>query len=189
MGQKEPFGIDTGPEFSNPNESTTALERPEVMSDTHYVEKTKSERTYIGIEEIYPASKDVRPELGTAINLLNEATVYADSALEFLDNDAPMRSDDSLMKAHAVLPELFCCRSIGDGFANVIISLFHAIANANGNVLNRDQIFVIRKCLYRLKSEPFLSFEDSLGLVTHLEDNGLSIEPEYYEGISERLDE
>ncbi len=183
MGQIVPLR----PDLSFGSASTATLDTQGVSPTVHYPQK--SAQLTVDIEDIYPASKDVRPELATAFTLLKEASEHIDSALKFLDEDDLISSDDCIMKSHAVLPELFCCRSIGDGFASMISSLFHSIANMNGAGLNRDQICVIRKCFNRLKSEPFLSFEDSIELVTELEDKDLIVEPDYFEGISENLDE
>ena len=49
-------------------------------------------------------------------------------------------ADDAMQNVHALLPELFCFRTLGDGFGMVVNGLLCAFQNLGGLPLERHQI-------------------------------------------------
>ena len=82
--------------------------------------------------ELYPEIREGTSTLGRALSLLTEADSILNEAERSTGEHEEMAADDAVQRFHALLPELFCCRSLGDGFATVVLSLFHGISNLKG---------------------------------------------------------
>ncbi len=89
----------------------------------------------------------------------------------------------------AVLPELFCCRSIGDGFAAIINAVFHGLKNSKSDAVSEKQIQQIRLVLQRIRIEPFIDFQRATEQILKLEDVGFTVEPEEFPALADLLDE
>lgn len=140
-------------------------------------------------ESLYPASNDLRPELAKAFELLTEGiSLLEKSILSFEDNDL-ISSDDYTNRCQALLPELFCCRSLSEGFSSIINATFHSIANLQGLFLDKVQLTAIRNILRRLYSEPFIGIDEAVDEIISLEDTGLECEPNHFKYIADLLDE
>ena len=88
-----------------------------------------------------------------------------------------------------LLPELFCCRSLGDGFGIVVNGLMCAFQNLAGIPLRRDQAEKVRQTLIKLRSEPFLRADDAVQTIDVLEEVGLVLEPAEFNYLADILDE
>jgi len=82
-----------------------------------------------------------------------------------------------MLRLQVLLPELFCCREIGDGFGAIVNALKYSFANASGNLFTRGQLETIVRVLSTLSNEPFLRFETAVDLISDLEDSGLDVDP------------
>jgi len=89
----------------------------------------------MAIEKLYPFQDQLSPQFATAITLLNTAENNAQEALESFRNGDIIGSDNAIMQLHALLPELFCCRDIGEGFGALINAIYYALANRKGEPL------------------------------------------------------
>jgi hypothetical protein len=142
----------------------------------------------ISIDEIYRAP-EADTKIGNVLKTLRESAANCDKAVTALDNSDPIGADSLMMEVRAVLPELFCVRRIGDGFAEVINALESSFENLSGELFSLAQIRAIRDALIGARNEPRMSFEKSLRYVLALEDVGLKTEPTDIDTIAGCLDE
>ncbi len=129
-------------------------------------------------EDFYPNAEFSRPELKIAFILLDEITERLTEALHYSRDENFVGSDDCINRIVALLPELFCCRSIGDGFSSIIVAFNCSINNKNGEFLNEKELIVLLQVVKRINSEPFISFEEALNEIESIEDSGLIVGPE-----------
>jgi hypothetical protein len=163
------------PTLTNDDDSTQSDKSHKKLIVNTSVSDEQERSDYTSTEDLYPIDREFNPSLYTAIELLSEGINYMDESFEqFVEGDR-ISSDDSVQKFQTLLPELFCCRSLGDGFAIIVNSLFHMINNLKGSPLNVDQIKAIRKLLRRLHSEPFIDFEEATDELIVLEESGLNV--------------
>ncbi len=131
----------------------------------------------IPIEVLYPASESNRQDLIRALQLLPQAVKALEIARDALNSNDPLQSDHSVHSVQILLPELFRCRTIGDGFGAIINALEIAFVNRRGEPLNSAQVVAILRALKQLRSHPFLSFESAQQVIEELEKTGLCVDP------------
>jgi hypothetical protein len=140
----------------------------------------------VEVRDLYP---DVAPSssvLAAAIPLLDEAANRLSQALALLERD-PFDADDHVNAVNGLLPELFACRRLGEGFATVVNSLWIALRNRSEPV-NREQMVALLQAINALRSEPFLEFEKSLDFSDRLLAVGLPIFQRELDNIAELFD-
>lgn len=143
----------------------------------------------IDTKSLYPLSQELRPELSTAFRLMEEGLSLVTFAIKEERRGDMISSDDAINRLQALLPEMFCCRSISDGFGAIINAVYHSIQNMQGIPLNADQLQAIKKILSRINTELFLNYEDAVDEIISLENVGLEVEPSYFKYAAEMLDE
>lgn len=131
----------------------------------------------IPIEALYPSHEVVNPTLGTALRLIDEAMESLAVGLAELRDGNDVSADNQVMQVQALLPELFCCRTLGDGFGSLIVSIFHALKNNAGAPLTIPQVEALRTVFYHLRSAPFLGPEESADVSVKLIEVGLDPSP------------
>jgi hypothetical protein len=141
------------------------------------------------IDDLYPATESVTPELGAALRLLARAIQYTDDAFEAIQNRNAIAADDAMQRLQAMMPELFNCRSLGDGYGAVINGILSSLENMHGAPLSQQQIQAIKQVLEKIRSEPFMKFDDAIEEMMKLELAGLVVEPEGLEYLADWLDE
>jgi hypothetical protein len=120
--------------------------------------------------------------------LLQEGRELLASSSNSLKSGDEVSSDNDIQHFLALLPELFCCRSIGDGFASIINSIYNAIVNQSEiGLLSESQISTILSLVKQLQLEPFLEFDEVIDLIFLLDAVGLDIEPKHLNKLSEIL--
>ena len=87
--------------------------------------------TLVTIDEIYHSPESIgSPYLRSALRLISKALGDVDSALELLGDGDKVGSDDAMQHFQVILPELFACRSIGEGFGLLVSALLNAVNQA-----------------------------------------------------------
>lgn len=162
---------------------------PSLFGHTSVADNYNTGYSRISLFDLYPLSDELRPELSIAFNLLKEGTQHLSYAIEMQATGDIISSDDAVHRLQALLPELFCCRSISDGFGSIINAVYHSITNMNGNPLNMRQLSAIIGVINRVSTEPFLEFNEAVDEVMTLEDVGFEVEPSYYAYAADMLDE
>jgi hypothetical protein len=100
-----------------------------------------------------------------------------------------MRADDAMMHVQVLMPELFSCRAVGEGFAAIVNAVQSSFENLHGQPLNLGQAQAIRSALLAIRNEPRLVFERSTILIAAMEAVDLSVDPASVEGLAEWLSE
>jgi hypothetical protein len=127
--------------------------------------------------ELYPARHAFSREHIMALRLLALAVGRSRRALDASSSGNVLAADTEMQKLQVLLPELFCCRALGDGFGTIInafISAFEALA---GQTPDLNQIRAMTRVLQLLKEKPFLSADEADDQVEGLESVGLSPYP------------
>lgn len=128
-------------------------------------------------DDLYPARSAYRREHITAIRLLKVAIGRAKNALEEFAAKDSLTADTEIHKLQVLLPELFCCRSLGDGFGTIVNALMSAFETLDGDIPNVEQIRAIHEVLLVLKEKPFLTPDEADEQLKSFELVGLSVYP------------
>ena len=164
-----------GVEEKKPVESsaTPVDDVPRLFSESSHARDTKTVR--LSQSDLYPARHAFSPEHITALRLLRLAVGRCRRAID-AQND-PMSADIEIQKVQMLLPKLFCCRSLGDGFGTVINALIYVFANARGNSFTSDQIRILARVFQGLRDKPFLTTAEADDAVEELESGGFNPYP------------
>jgi hypothetical protein len=139
------------------------------------------------VDELYADLDAGQSILAAAIILLDEAETKLIEATAAADSGDLITADDATQRFQALLPELFCCRSLGDSFATVINALFHGLKNLNGLPVREAQIAQILISIRVLRRRPFLEYSEALAVVARLEATSLRVDPQSLATIEEAL--
>ncbi len=120
---------------------------------------------------------EISSVLSTAIQLLEEGVQHLESAVDSFQSQDFITADDQIQHFQRLVPELFCCRTLGDGLGAVVNSLQIAFGNRKGVPLELPQIRAIKRVVERIRKEPFVTFDKAVDLVIVLEDVGLDVTP------------
>jgi len=131
----------------------------------------------IEIDHLYPAADAARSDVLRALQLLADAISVLDQGRAAARNNDPIAADRFVLRFQLMLPGLFTCRKLGDGFAVIVNSLHFAFINQHGNPLTLDQLTTVWRIVRELRTRPFLSFDQALEYVTEIESHQLHIDP------------
>jgi hypothetical protein len=129
----------------------------------------------IPFDQLYQAQELGTKEFVAAVRLLAEAASLLSEAKTAAERSEEVTADNFMIHFEHLLPRLFACRKIGDGFANVTNAVQLALANRNGLPLEKMQIVVLWRIFRQLATGPFLSFDDSISLIDDLDQANLWI--------------
>jgi hypothetical protein len=131
----------------------------------------------IPIDTLYPATESNRHDLIHALQLLPQAIKALEKARDALGSGDLLQSDHYVHAVQVLLPDLFRCRTVGDGFAATINALEIALVNQHGEPLSEREISSSLRALKELRLHPFLSFDSAQQLIEELEKTGLLVDP------------
>jgi hypothetical protein len=176
------------PRISSGDDSLTAIAAPTL--DEHAVRiDTNSDispDTLIQTKELYPLPSNI---LLTAFNLLEEGLSIIDEAIVQESCNDIAASDDAVMRLQVILPELFCCRSLSDGFGATVLAIYYSLHNMEGNPLNSSQLKAIKAVIKRLKTEPYLAIDEAVDEIMNLDNVGFKTESPHLDDISGLLND
>jgi hypothetical protein len=129
------------------------------------------------VADLYSADTESARLVMQARRLLSESDARIQAAKQLLADEDKLGADSEITHFQADLPELFCCHSLSEGFASLILSLHYGLKNRAGQPLNEDQIFSVEQSVKALHDNPFLPFEEALYFADKLEETGLKINP------------
>ena len=118
------------------------------------------------IDEIF-ANLESTHHLKRALDLLDESIKLIQSALALGDAN-PIAFDDQVQLFYSLLPELFCCRSLGDGFGSIINAVQQAAVNQQGIPMNMVQVEILQSVLRKLRHGPFILHRDAVEMIMRL---------------------
>lgn len=161
-----------------PSETATTASFPDVQDPiVSEAGPSGSQSLRLSQAELYPARHAFSPEHITALRLLALAVGRSKRALDAIAADNALVADTEIQKLQVLLPELFCCRVLGDGFGTIINSFMSAFEALAGDTPDVGQIRAINRVLQLLKEKPFLSADEADDQVEVLESVGLSPYP------------
>jgi hypothetical protein len=166
--------------------TTTPIESVGATASISNEISARSERT-LTVDQLYPDLDPSQSILATAFRLLDEAEIKLYEAAESAREGDQISADDATQRFQALLPELFCCRSLGDSFGTIINALFHGLKNLNGLPVGEAQITQMLNSIKVLRRRPFLEYSDALAVVARLEATKLRIDPQGLTTIQEVL--
>jgi hypothetical protein len=135
--------------------------------------------------DLYPVRHALSPEHVTALTLLASAVRYTELALSAMRDGDDIGADSETQKVQVLLPELFCCRALGDGFGSVVNSVMSAFESLQGNPLSLPQLRAVNQILNLLRDKPFLTVDEADQRIEQLEAVNLSpYPPELVEFLS-----
>jgi hypothetical protein len=127
--------------------------------------------------DLYPARQAFSREHITALRLLRLAIGRCKRAIDAHADGDLMTADVEIQKIQMSLPELFCCRTLGDGFGTIVNALICAFQNSDGNILEQNQIRILDNVFEELRDKPFLSVREADEKVELLESSGFDPYP------------
>jgi hypothetical protein len=142
----------------------------------------------IPIEALYPALEVGSRDFVRSQKLLKVAIDRINKASQSLDEGDPIAADLAMQRVYALLPELFSCRSLGDGFGAAVNALQSSIENLHGLPMVKAQTKAVAQVFATIKAKPFLTFDAAMDEVTRLEEAGLTTEPIGYAPLVDWLD-
>jgi hypothetical protein len=179
-------------QFSLESERTTGYERlskratvlaPKISGSP---EDSPATSGRISIDDLYPGL-GASETLSRSLSLLAQAQERINEANEQIKLQNPVAADDAMQRLQAFLPELFCCRTLGDGFGAIINAVLLGLQNSEGQPLNERQIEVIGRALRTVRNEPFLSFESALQVIEKLNEADLRTNPQAFPYLADWL--
>ena len=143
--------------------------------DINYTVTAKSLANRPRLDDLYPEFEGLSITLRSAIALLDEANVACREARHAARSGTLIASDNALLTVQALLPELFACRAIGDGFGMAVGALLTAFLNRGADVWSEEQILAVSSALTLLRETPFLTEEQAVDSVDMLQDKGIKV--------------
>jgi hypothetical protein len=140
-------------------------------------------------EELYSNLQGVSLELNSALTLLATGVDRLEQALAAAKSNHAIAADDALQRFQSLLPELFCLRTLGDGFGMAINALICAFESIEGMPLTHEQINGVLRLVKKLRSEPFLETNEAIRIIADLETIGLVVEPRELDILADLLSE
>jgi hypothetical protein len=166
--------------------SFSTVRKPEARIE--YADPSIQAGPVLSIDDVYPITEALNPELSAALRLLREGLLRVGEALTAGRKGDRIAADDAMQRLQALLPELFCCRTLGDGFGTVINAISSSFENLSGQTPSKLQIEAIFRTLQNVREEPFMGVDAATELVMALEAADLSVEPPEFEYLVDWLD-
>ena len=134
-------------------------------------------RAPIEIDKLYPADPGSASDLIAALGLLADAIGLLEKARVAAREKDAVTADRFSQRLQMLLPDLFRCRRVGDGYGVIVNSLHMALLNQHGKPLSLEQVTTIWRILKELRNAPLVPFEQALKYVEELEECHLQVDP------------
>jgi hypothetical protein len=131
----------------------------------------------IEIDKLYPVREGSGQAVVRALELLAQAIDFLNQARVALREDGASAADRCTQRFKLLLPELFACRKIGDGYALIINSLHFAFIHLHGKPLTGEQLTTVWRVLKELRNRPLVSFDQAIAVVSEIESIGFQVDP------------
>jgi hypothetical protein len=141
------------------------------------------------IDDLYFEPEFTSTELQTALRLLGHAIKHCDRAIEYSHRSLTMEVDSEIHHIQVLLPEVFCCRRLGDGFGAIVDSVQNALRQNRGLTLAGSKLRALHSILTVARNKPFIKFEEAVEVIIEFESNEFIVEPPGFDLFAELLDE
>lgn len=160
---------------------------PEIFA--YYPPADRRREAEISIDELYHNPEFTSRELQTALRLLAECITLADEALGELRASRPLASHEATISIQSLLPELFACRGLGDGYGALINCVQLALINRHAVPLEESHLIALRSILRATRDAPFIRFDKARRLIRDFEQHDFVVEPVTLQFLSSFFDE
>jgi hypothetical protein len=141
------------------------------------------------VSNLYPLAKEINPQLYGAMALLDEGITLLRNGAGALKEGNAIAADNYTLSVRALMPDLFCCDGLGDGFRAIVLATMHSLINLEGAPLSAVQFAAIEDTLEKLRKEPFLDFDGALAVHEKLETVELLPDPVTLDLIADIVEE
>jgi len=129
--------------------------------------------TVMDIDRFYDAAPGTSSQILTALEILKQAIDLLGQAQQ---STIAIETDRIVQRFKLLLPKLFQCRAVGDGFGMIITSVHVAFENLNGTPATQVQIRTIWRILRELRNVPAMSVDHALRSIDEMEATGLEVD-------------
>lgn len=129
--------------------------------------------TALDSNDIYPLGGPTNKSLSQAKKMLDQASDLISSAIDNYDAKNFIEADQATQEFEGLLHYQFMVRDIGDGYGELIRSIWSALICKKGEPLDRKQFVAINGCILKLKYNPNIEFLDAIQLCAKLDEVGL----------------
>lgn len=158
-----------------PNEHQAQVNSPFSVTE---IATTQSPKVPVDVKDLFKATEVSEGPTSALLGKLPRAISHAKAALEALDNDNTVVSDDEMMHVRVLCARLFPLQqNFGDGFGIVLNSILSAIENRKGAPMTRRQIVTITSALKLIRARPRLDVAVAIEAVTAMELEQLEVDP------------
>jgi hypothetical protein len=137
---------------------------------------TSASRT-LDWKQLYPGEVGGSGLILRARALLTRGEQSLRKARDCMLEDDIVGADYEVTLFQGAIPELFCCKSLGDGFAAIVVALSWALKNRHGDPLTIEQLNTVLNCVVCLNKQLFLTYETALNLIDDLDEANLNTDP------------
>lgn len=162
-------------------------ETPEIFG--YYPPIDRRREAEISIDELYYNPEFTSRELQTALRLLATCITLAAEALQELQAGHNLASHEATLSIQSLLPELFACRGLGDGYGALINSIQLALINRHGVSLDERQLRALKDIFEATRKAPFIRFDKARRLIRDFERHDFIVEPVTLQFLSNFFDE
>ncbi len=166
-----------------------AMDSPTVVVHRPADEQRGTSTGQLRTEDIYAAPEALKPELSNALNLLRDSADILAEAIQSAQEHSALAADDAIERFVALLPELFCCRSIGDGFGAVVQTLHYCLYNNEGQPLPLERIKALQASVEGLRRNVFMPFDEAVDIIEALEKTDFDTEPRSLRTLTDLMNE
>jgi hypothetical protein len=129
--------------------------------------------TVMDIDRFYDAVPGTSSQILTALEILKQAIDLLGQAQQ---SATAIETDRIVQRFKLLLPKLFQCRAVGDGFGMIITSVHVAFENLNGTPATQGQIRTIWRILRELRNVPAMSVDHAIRSIDEMEAAELEVD-------------
>jgi hypothetical protein len=159
---------------------------PKMLRLTKNVDGANALAAVIEIDKLYDAPAGSMSQMAKALELLVRTSSYLEEARR---TDDAIEADRIVQRAQLLIPRLFACRTIGDGFGVIINAIYFAFINQRGKPLSAKQVGAVVRVLKELRVRPGMTLEQGIDRVEELDDVGLEVSPSVLGEILDQIED
>lgn len=123
------------------------------------------------LRDLYPLPAESM--LDRAFSLLLRSRELVEEADEHFRDGNFIGSDDALVRLRFVMQELFLCRAVGPGFAQIIVGVSEGLRQLQPETLSKELFLHLHRTIEIVREHPALSIDAAIELLMTLDDDGM----------------
>lgn len=149
----------------------------------------RSREAETSIDELYYSPEYTSRELQTVLRLLARCIQLVGVSIDELRAGHKLGAHESTLELQSLLPELFACRGLGDGYGAIVNCVQLALINRRGVPLDEDQLLALKEILNAARNAPFIRFDKARRHIREFERHDFIVEPVSLQFLSNFFDE